>query len=457
MPDPIASADSRRPSTPSAVARSTTSRPPLIEWLRTSLQAHAIPLAAVLLILASETKFVLKDEITGSGASVDIYILFEVAVYGAVAASILLLSPHPPSFAGAHPLEMGLLAYTFVMCAGALAAPSPVYAVVRAFEVCTILLVARWTRTARSDWFLVFVRAFIFATVAMVGVGVVAPHDRGPLQQERFNWLATHSTTVGQFLAVAFTLSLILAVARTWRDRNQARAMPYWLATVITAVALAANNTRGSAVAALAGITVGLILVLPRRLWVSAILVLSYAGMFVVLLAQDVIGAWFARGEEAADLENLNSRLPLWRLAVTETLSERPVMGFGLGASRSIFYEETGLGGSHNAVINVLVDLGVVGLIIWVTLLAYAGWIMLRFRPATEAQLVERTLWLATLCVLLVNGITVDGLGGAANMGMVWLFMMVARAAQVHERSRDTSPTAARRWTPTGPEEAGER
>jgi O-antigen ligase len=409
-----------------------------------------IGVSLALLTLASETKFVLKDDVAASGSRVDIYILVEVAVYAGVAAYVVLRHLPPPSLAGMHWLDVLLLGYVLIMALSVPLSPSPIYAAVRVFEMAVALAILRCAaHEPNLRWFRQAAAIFVTATCAMVAVGVVAPSSRPPLQVERFNWLATHSVVVGQFLSLALVLSAVLAIATQWREDAGPRRLAYWTATAVCAVALAANNTRGSAAAAAAGLVVGVSLILPRRLWASGLLLMAYASALIALTSLSTIGEWITRGESSQALGTLNSRLPYWALQVEAIASDSPIFGFGLGASRSIFLDETGLGGSHNAVLNVLVDTGVLGLSVWLAMLTAATWFVVRWRG--DVPRVERSLWISTLVVLAVNGVTAEGLGGVANAGAIWMMILTTMAARVAQNpAAEADGVAAMRPTRGG-------
>lgn len=388
-----------------------------------------IGLCLTWLILASQTKFVLRDPTSVAGR-VDLYIVAEVAAYLLVATYVVLRRLDRPGFEEAHWLELVLFGYVWVMAISIPFSPSPTYAAVRVLEAATVLLVlACAVLQPDRAWFRSFVDWFVVATAILVVVGVVAPSVRGPLQQERFNWLATHPVVVGEFLALALALSGVLAVAAQWREGAPRRRVAYWGGAALFACALVFNNTRGSAAAAGAGLLVGVALILPARLRASAVLTVAFGATMVALTSSSAVLAWVARGESAQSLESLNARVPYWSLQLHRLLHDNPLFGFGVGASRSIFVDETGLGGSHNAALNVLVDMGIVGLAVWLTLVVGATVMMLR-RKGNSHDRVDRALWLTAITVLLVNGITTEGLGAVANVGGIWLMVLVTYAAQ---------------------------
>ncbi|MCB1772849.1 MAG: O-antigen ligase family protein, partial [Gammaproteobacteria bacterium] len=76
------------------------------------------------------------------------------------------------------------------------------------------------------------------------------------------------------------------------------------------------------------------------------------------------IVAYYLRNEDAEKLASFNNRTLVWEITI-ESFERRPLHGRGLTASRSLFLDDTGLGGAHNAYINVMVDVGLVGLFFW--------------------------------------------------------------------------------------------
>lgn len=404
---------------------------------------HWVGICAVALILASETKFVLKGQVTGAGSSVDFYILMEVAAYSVVGAFLILRSAGLPSLASTHPLELLPFAYVCYMAVLVPFAPSPVYSAIRVLEMVVLLLLMRAAVLDGPDgWFLSFARIFVLATVGLVVIGLALPHQRGPLQVDRFNWLATHSVVVGQFLALAFVAALVLTAGQHWRGAVGRAPRALVAALLLVGMALVANNTRGSAAGAAAGAAVALFLVLPRRLMSSVLLVLVYVASLLMLASGSTVIGWLTRGDDVESLGSLNSRLPLWQLALSTVAESNPLFGLGIGASRSVFYDETGLGGAHNAALNVFVDLGIVGVVLWSGLILYATWVVFRAATPSVPILMERALWLSTMTVLVVNGTTAEGLGGVASVGVGWLFVLVARAAQL-DRVRRLPPLSA--------------
>lgn len=400
-----------------------------------------IGICATALILASETKFVLKEQVSGAGSDVDIYILFEVSVYALIGAFLVLRRNAIPRLSGARPLELLPMVYVGYMALTVPFAPSPMYSAIRVLEMLVLLLLIRTAVVeGTADWFVSFVKVFLLATAGLILIGLTLPSHRGPLQLQRFNWLATHPVVVGQFLALALVAALVLAAGQRWRTGGGRSTVLLWAGVPVFSAALLANNTRGSAAAAAAGAAVGLAFVLPRRILTSTVLIVVYLSSLLILTSSTVITGWLTRGEDAEKIGTLNARLPLWQLAWSTVTESNPLFGLGLGASRSVFVDETGLGGAHNAPLNVFVDLGVVGFIVWSWMILYSTWVIFRRVAQSGRDVTERALWLGTMAVLVVNGATAEVLGGVASVGVGWLFVLVARAAQVDREQHGLPP-----------------
>ncbi len=426
---------------------------PVRRWVTATWEEQWIAICAVVLLLASDTKLVLKDRVSGAGSTVDVFILIEIGVYAAVGAYLVLRrrawlrSPTEP-----HPLE-GLMAALLVLVAiSVLFSAVPAYSAVRAAQTIVLVLLARAAIGSGSvRWFRSFALLTLWSTSFLVLVGVILPTQKGSLQVDRFNWLATHPVVVGQFTALAACVGLALllgvrmpggvdpAIGPVPRRMGLAIGLP----TVMCGAALLATHTRGSVVAGVIGAGVAVLLTIPRQLRPRLAMGATLAAVVATVLGASTITAWFTRGESADSLLTLNSRTDLWTLALTSTLRESPAIGHGVGASRSIFVEATGLGGGHNAVVNLFTDLGFLGLVVWGALIIWPALIVWRSMPVGLWRL-DRIVWLVAFAVLVTNSLTYEGLGNPPSVAFTWLIMMAAAAVVV---DRHVSPRLAERVT----------
>ena len=146
----------------------------------------------------------------------------------------------------------------------------------------------------------------------------------------------------------------------------------------------------------------------------------------VAVTASGLVLRYFARGDSAEQLASLNSRTDLWAIAV-DAIETRPMFGYGVGSTRGLFYADAGLGGGHNAVINVATDLGLVGAIVWLAMIvAVLVGANRSGRAGGTAFVADRAILVGIVTFLLVDGMFYEGLGGAANVSITTFFVCVA-------------------------------
>ena len=266
-----------------------------------------------------------------------------------------------PKRVRATPAIVALWGFGVTMTVSAALAPYPTMAMVRGAQLLVMCLMASMlaSRVTPKD-VLDTLHTFVVVVVSAIAFGVVFPFPAvSHLSAGRFTWLFVHPTVSGVYLALA----LVIAIGLCLRPQTQvpwSRAVYVSLATVI-AIALSQNLTRGSIAGAVAGSLVLAVVSSPPRKRPGRILTLAAGAVLVVLVAGSGLVEYLSRGETNESLTKLNSRTTLWSEA-WRFFMERPVSGWGLGATRGLFVESLGLGGGHNAFVNVLVDGGIAGL-----------------------------------------------------------------------------------------------
>ncbi len=413
-------------------------RPPPRAGLRAWAARNWLGLCALALITANDYKFRVRSPSETLSGGADLFILAEIAIYAIVAAYLVLSQPglpRPPR----PPLAVLLTAaYVALIVASVSYSPFKSLAAVRALETLVLfgLVATACARADRGDLHR-FAHGFLVLVAGSVVYGVVFPSPPvTSTQAGRFSWLQVHPITAGVFVGIAVLLALTYLLTR-----RRPRPGPLWSAwvylflLVVVAGGLIGTQTRNSVL----GVTVGAFVLLcclyrGRRL-AGVLFGVALAAATVSLLASERIVEYFVRGESAERLATLNSRTTLWSEAYA-AIAEQPVFGYGLSASRGIFLEETGLGGGHNAVLNVGVDLGLLGLVVWGSLLLTVVGVVARIPfTAPEGVGVDRALVLATVAFLVVGGIFFEGLGAVANVAANWLFLLVAWAVVLDLRS----------------------
>lgn len=390
--------------------------PPLGRWWVATI--------AVASMVASDFKFRIREVDSALAGRPDLNVILEVVVYALVATYVVMAVG---IFRSRPPVDRLLVAALLFAGVTALSAAYSVYPALGLVRGVQTVIVAGFAvavaGNARREHLVRFVQLYVVATAAATAVGVVFPQPRLPLQLDRFNWLHVHPVRVGTYLGLAVVALVALLADRRLRDLGvRAPAWVWWSLLGVNAGALVATKTRGAVAGALVGALVVLLVRGGRRRLLDTLVVGAVAIAFVVVAFGPHLVDFAERGQPAEAIATLNSRTLLWELAV-DAFAERPVEGYGLGASRGLFYDETGLGGGHNAFVEILVASGAVGAVLFVVLLAGVGLRACRLRG--RAGRADRPLLLGFLAFSLVNAMTTDGLAAPANVSSVWLFTVV--------------------------------
>ncbi len=384
-----------------------------------------LPTGALALMVASDYKFRVRP---AGSSSADSSVLLEIAIYGLVAAFLIWRFASPIRLRRRMPRPMYFVSvYVLLMIASLVQAPSRTVATVRAVEMSVLLLLTwmaanRGSRKAFAD----LASSFLVMVAASVFLGLAIKMPRYHLQEGRFTWLRVHPVVSGVYLSIAVVIAASMLLQTNSRPARSIMRVPVCVVLLAIVVSgLLATKTRGAVLGAVAGL---LVLVWFARRGRARVETATTLVVFIVLIAlagSSVVTAYLARGESTAQLATLNSRTSLWDLALN-AIAQRPLFGYGVGASHVLFLDQTGLGGAHNAYLNVTVDLGVVGLVVWSAILITTGTTIFRSAVPTADFRVERALMLALLACLLVNGFSNGGLGDESNVSADWMFLLAA-------------------------------
>lgn len=397
---------------------------------------------ALAFVLASDYKFRLRADNDTINGQADIFVLIEVATYALIAC--FLFWRYKPTFRLRRADALTYLGYAYVaVCAGsAFYSPYHALALVRAGQVVVVLAFARSVaRHARPDAPHRIAHAYAVLITVSVIFGILVPYPKLPSQPGRFTWLYIHPVEAGMLLAISvIILTAYLLGGRVPRSGPRWHLGVYAVLWLVDVGALFATGTRGAAVGALVGI---MIVVATRWRGIRKLEIALVGGVAlggVVLAFAPRITAFIARGESAAQLETLNFRTDLWSQALAD-FAQHPLYGYGFTADRGLFLNSTGLGGGHNAIINLLVDTGVVGTAVWFALLVAIGLTAYRLRPRGMAT--DRGIVLGLLIGMFANSMFTDELGAPANAMCTWLFVLLAWAGIMRAaKDRSTARTS---------------
>ena len=396
------------------------------------------------MLLIAGTKFRVRDATASLDGALDAQVVMELGLFGivgigALAAWLASRERWRPTRA-----DTVLAAYVMVALCSAAWSESPVLTIVRAGQLGVLAVVAllavrilsaeRAMRTAAAA-----VTLHVLAFSALV---IVMPSTYGVLDSERpgrFSWVAVHPIEVGTLAAIGAVGLMAMAMfaphRREWR-RLLGLPLPLWIVPTVGVLVLA--NTRGAllAFAAAAGLLLFLRMHATVR-WPLALLAAAAVPVALVVapdveswlgtLASDypMLDALFFRGQGAQTVLEMNGRLELWS-DVGSAVVEHIVGGYGYLASRNVLLDAAPWAAyAHNALLQSLLDLGVVGT------LALLAVVLLALSAIRRTDL---TPWLrvavTTVAVfLVVNSVSTESFAGAPGFDALVLFLCAACAA----------------------------
>jgi O-antigen ligase len=206
----------------------------------------------------------------------------------------------------------------------------------------------------------------------------------------------------------------------------------YWSVAVVCAIGALATGSRGGMVCLLAagifamllaGVSGGRIMIRMARYLIVPLIVLVLARYIVPQGALSRVT--LSEGSSAA-LED-DPRWGIWKRGLI-VFMDHPLFGVGAGA----YARATAIGGeragpAHNTAISVLVELGVVGVALYVT------FIVMLFRAAWRLPRREKLLWTGVLAVALLESMSC----GSQIDKLTWfLYTMVLVQAAASEKLR---------------------
>lgn len=243
-------------------------------------------------------------------------------------------------------------------------------------------------------------------------------------------------------MASLMVLLLPLPLAYFWQDL--ARRQPTWLLwlaiTGWMGIILLLTKSRGGYLAAVIGIVLVLWLMRRRGLAVAMVGITAVAATWLLKTTANTVASGIT------DPGTIDFRLGVWRIALW-LLSDFPFTGAGMGAFNSVGmrlypFAENNNPGTHNIYLQVGVDLGIPGLIIylaWLLLALFMAWKTLKWAEK-QADGELRAMMVGVFAGLIAysaHGLVDNGLWLTLVSFVPWL--VVALIAAAHNISKKTA------------------
>jgi O-antigen ligase len=263
-------------------------------------------------------------------------------------------------------------------------------------SVCVIREFARTEREVRSLLVAFCVGTFVPIINLISNVGSITPAAK-----ERF-------TTDGAIYLNANDLGLVFALTLpiAWFLQQRAGGVVRVIARLYLIVgpgALILTAARGALLAGVVGLSI--IPLTARRSPVRSLalttLVLGIPMLVIALLAPDALVDRLKSIDDEFRGGTLTGRTEIWKAGL-QILPERPFVGIGTGAYPTAVAQTTSRPlVAHNALIGVLVERGVLGLLAFTMLLASCAWLIVRLPRG------ERAFWAVVMSSWLLGVMTV--------------------------------------------------
>jgi O-antigen ligase len=397
----------------------------------------ALAIALPMLMLAA-TKFRIRYADDTLSGLLDAQIVFELALYGFVGVAVLAagLATHVGRRASAA--EVLIAAYVAIAALSLLWSAAPTLTLVRTTQLTIVagfaVLAVRLCSPSGALW--ITMRALAGYVLVCSIAATLLPWTTEPLIPDeglfRFRWFATHPLDAATLAgAAAIFLIGVIASART---RGLPRTPHVWMRicapVLVCLVVLTSSRGPMVALAAACGL---LWLSRVRPAFRTAAVLTTCAAALAFLVFQPDVRSWaqqvadqdsaasrlFFRNQTADDVFELNGRIGLWE-GLRPIIADHWALGTGYQASRAALLDVAEWAAyAHNALLQTLLDIGVIGLlsILGVILLGFSAGLR-RGNPAWIRATVP-----ALVLFLTLNSMSNESFSAAPDIELLILFI----------------------------------
>jgi exopolysaccharide production protein ExoQ len=417
----------------------------MVVWAAIAIDRERLAVAASFVgVLVANTKFRTRDADASLSGSIDAQIMLEIGLYAVI--GLGLLAVYVAGRVDRRRLtgtEGIVIAYAAIAALSTVWSLAPMLTLVRSAQLGVIALLAlvtarTFTPTEGLRKMFTAVAAFVLvcSALALVFPFAAGTFVDGEHEGFRFAWFAAHPIEVGTFAAIAALglISMIMfgSTARPYRPLG----ISTFIGAVLLVAVLAASAARGPILAFGVGLFTLFLLKLEVRAR-AALLAVSAALVGAIFVAGPDLQAWmdsasagnsrlsytFFRGQSAQDVLELNGRLALWS-ELRPAITDRLFLGHGYLASRSIILDTAEwAAAAHNALLQSVLDLGIVGSLTLIALLGAALFSAMRARtPWVRATLASLSVF------LIINSISTESFAGTPGFEMFLVFLCAIAA-----------------------------
>lgn len=182
-------------------------------------------------------------------------------------------------------------------------------------------------------------------------------------------------------------LLVVIALPGLINPKERVGQAGYWLVLAMGTAVMILAHVR----TAILGVTVAVVLMLVYARRLGLALGLGALGAAAALLTAlgDVVTTYITRGQSQELFLSMSGRTYYWGL-VWDKFLEAPILGHGFYAIRALFVSSS----ADNTYLQVLMELGIVGLAFLSAPVLYMAWTLYRLRPRGSSLRPEDWLWI---------------------------------------------------------------
>jgi O-antigen ligase len=419
--------------------------------------ATALSLSIGLLLIAG-TKFRERDALASVDGVADGQIVLELVLFGAIGVAVAGAWIGSRERSPLTSIELAIGGYCAMALISTIWSAAPALTLVRAGQVIFVaalaMAFARVVSVPRALW---LVCAWIAAYALVCGtLASVFPWASGTAldveQRLRFAWFSVNPIAAGTFAAIG---ALGLLSTLFWRSsavRTRLAGVPLACAALPLVAILIATNSRGPLLGLLGACAVLVLMRMSSSIRTpilataaaAALLVFAvgadvYAWLFSASMADSSVAQLFFQGQSPDAVLDFSGRMQLWG-DVGPALADQPILGYGYQASRPVLLSVAEWAGyAHNALLQSLLDLGIVGTLPLVGLVAVA----FRAGRARHLESWARGTIAALMVFLVLNSVSDETFAGAPGIQALLLFLCALAAARPHTGAGFSRPAGA--------------
>lgn len=396
--------------------------------------------AAFAIVLIAGTKLRIRDASDTLEGAIDLQIVAELALYAMIGAAVAAICWSHDLLRQLTRTEKLIVGYAALAALSTLWSAAPALTFIRAAQLTTIALLAiaavRVLGERSALWMAcATVAVYVIVCAALAATLPFAAQTYESEEGFRFSWFSLHPIEAGSLTAIG-VLGLFSTSLEPLRSHGPRRGRLFGIPALFYVAALGAvlvlTNSRGPLLACLAGAAVLVLLQVEVRTRTALVLTGGTLAGAYVAVGPD-LGRWLSelanqdnaitrllfRGETADTLLQLNGRLDLWD-TVRPAIAAHPFLGYGYQASRAILLDAADWAAyAHNALLQTVLDLGIVGTI---ALLAIVVVGVFGFARGRQHGWTRATLG-ALLVFLVLNSISNESFAAAPGFETLLLFV----------------------------------